>query len=79
MTDLKTPGTARTRLAVAGARAATDSVFGRRSVGERIGPLRRAEMPETAEIVVAVTLYMMDAEQVMVDYTLNQVEKSETY
>lgn len=37
MTDLKTPGTARTRLAVAGARAATDSVFGRRPVGERIG------------------------------------------
>lgn len=37
MTDLKTPGTARTRLAVAGARAATDTVFGRRSRGERVG------------------------------------------
>lgn len=37
MSDLKTPGTARTRLAVAGARAATDTVFGRRSPGERVG------------------------------------------
>ena len=36
MTDLKTPGAERTRLAVAGARAATESVLGSRSTTERV-------------------------------------------
>jgi phosphate transport system permease protein len=37
VTGQRTPGAARTRLAVAGARAATESVFGARSRGDKVG------------------------------------------
>lgn len=37
MSDLKTPGTARTRLAVSGARAATETIFGQRTAADRVG------------------------------------------